>query len=64
MSLLDKPSSPFRVEFGMSPEFDFDDSIPRDDIPFCDETDHSLSLPTTGIQFSNKKSGQMPALHF
>jgi hypothetical protein len=32
----------------MSSEFDFGDFIPRDDMPWCDTTDHSLSLPTIG----------------
>jgi hypothetical protein len=38
----------------MSAEFYFGDFIPRDDMPLCDTTDHRLSLPTIGIQFSSK----------
>jgi hypothetical protein len=38
----------------MNSEVNFGDSIPRDDLLFRDMTDHSLSLPTIGIQFSNK----------
>jgi hypothetical protein len=30
----------------MGSEFDFGDFIPHDDMPLCDATDHSLSLPT------------------
>jgi hypothetical protein len=29
----------------MSSEFDFGDSIPRDDLPLCHLADNSLSLP-------------------
>jgi hypothetical protein len=57
LSLLDEPYSPFHVEFWMTSEFDFGYFIPRDDMSLCDMTDHSLSLPTIGIQFSNKKLG-------
>jgi hypothetical protein len=46
----------------MNSEFDFGDYIPGDDMPMCDMTDHGLSLLTIGIQLSNKKPGQMPAL--
>jgi hypothetical protein len=42
----------------MSSEFDFGDFIPRDDMPLCDTMDHSLSLPTIGIRFSNKAIAQ------
>jgi hypothetical protein len=42
----------------MSSEFDFGDFIPRDDMQLCDTVDHSLSLPTTGIRFSNKAIAQ------
>jgi hypothetical protein len=45
---------PFHAEFGMSSEFDSGDFIPRDDMPWCDTTDHSLSLPTIGIRFSHR----------
>jgi hypothetical protein len=38
----------------MSSEFDLGDFIPRDDMPLCDTMEHSLSLPTISIQFSNK----------
>jgi hypothetical protein len=30
----------------MSSKFDFGDFIPRDDMPLCNTTDESLSLPT------------------
>jgi hypothetical protein len=30
----------------MNPVFDFGNVISRDDMPLCDPTDHSLSLPT------------------
>jgi hypothetical protein len=38
----------------MSSEFNFGRFIPVDDMPLCDTTDHSFSLPTIGMQFSNK----------
>jgi hypothetical protein len=51
---LDEPYSRFHAEFGLSSEFDFGDFIPCDDMSLCDTMDHSLALPTKGIQFSNK----------
>jgi hypothetical protein len=62
--LLDEPHSSFHLEFGMSSEFDSGYFNTRDDVQLCDMTDHSLSLPKIGIQFSNKKPGQTPDLPF
>jgi hypothetical protein len=56
-SLLDKPYSPFHVEYGTSSKFGFGDFIPRDDMLLCDVMDHSLSLPMIGIQFSYHSTG-------